>query len=141
MFDRESDVQQNTEISVNWLRINVPSVLTMISGCIVIVVYVQDMKARIDAIEASRAERSAAINREIADIQNQIQQLNNLPLRMDIAEKSIAATNARFDTFINTFGLKVDGMSDKVNALTTKVEVLSQKIDQITPEKKAELLR
>ena len=130
-------MRQDKEVNVNWLRINVPQVVTIVLCTASIIWYVAGLSERITSIETTRETRSAVIDKSFDTVQKQLDGLNNIPLRMDLAEKNISQTNARFDQFLNTFGLKIDAMGDKVNSLGTKVEVLSNKIEQALPEKKA----
>lgn len=141
MVNEEAGMQQSREVNVNWLRINVPSVATIVATGIVVAMYVQNLASKIDAIEQSRTARSDLVDKNFDQIQSQLQPLVNLPYRMGNVEQGLLTTNQRMDTYLQTLGQKIDGVSDRVNGLTTKVEVLSQKIDALTPEKRAEIER
>ncbi len=135
------NMQQSKEVNVNWLRINVPSVATIVATGVVVAMYVQSLASRIEQIEQTRVARSDLVDKNFDQIQAQLQPLVNLPYRMGNVEQGLLTTNQRMDTYLQTLGQKIDGVSDRVNGLTTKVEVLSQKIDALTPEKRAEIER
>lgn len=134
-------MQQNREVNVNWLRINVPSVASIVITGVVVAMYVQGLASRIEQIEQTRTARSNLVDKSFDQIQDQLKPLVNLPYRMGNVEQGLLSTNQRVDTYLQTLGQKIDGVSDRVNGLTTKVEVLSQKIDALTPEKRAEIER
>lgn len=134
-------MQQSREVNVNWLRINVPSVVSIVITGIVVAMYVQGLASRIEQIEQTRTARSNLVDKSFDQIQDQLKPLVNLPYRMGNVEQGLLSTNQRVDTYLQTLGSKIDGVSDRVNGLTTKVEVLSQKIDALTPEKRAEIER
>ncbi len=133
------NMNQNREVNVNWLRINVPSVVSILITGAIVSMYIQSLASRIDQQEQYRVSRSAETDKNFDAIQTQLQPLSNLPYRVNVVEQGLLATNQRVDQYLQTLGAKIDGVSDRVNGLSTKVEVLSQKIDAITPEKKAEL--
>ena len=134
-------MQQSREVNVNWLRINVPSVVSIVVTGIVVSMYIQSLESRIETIEQTRTARSNLVDKNFDQIQDQLKPLVNLPYRMGNVEQGLLSTNQRVDTYLQTLGAKIDGVSDRVNGLTTKVEVLSQKIDALTPEKRAEFRR
>lgn len=132
-------MQQSKEVNVNWLRINVPSVASVVVTGVLVAMYVQSLASAIDNIEQNRAARSDLVDKNFDQIQSQLQPLVNLPYRMGNVEQGLLTTNQRIDQYLRTLGDKIDGVSDRVNGLTTKVEVLAQKIDALTPEKRAEI--
>ena len=137
----ETTMQQSREVNVNWLRINVPSVASIVAVGVGLALYISDLKARIESIEEYRVTRSSATDKSFDQIQKQLEPLTNLPYRVNVVEQGLLATNQRVDQYLQMLGTKIDGVGDRVNGLSTKVEVLSQKIDALTPEKRAELER
>ncbi len=126
-------MNQDREVNVNWLRINVPSIAAIIVAAVTISSYVQSLASDIKKIEDTRQTNKALLDKDIDNIQKKLDNVADAPLRLDLLEKNLAATNARMDTYLQTLGTKIDGVSDRVGSLTTKVEVLAQKIEQITP--------
>ena len=133
------EMQQSKEVSVNWLRINVPSIISIVVAAVTMTMYIQRLETRLDVMEQSQQQRAAASDKNSEDIRQQLQQLSTLPYRMNVVESGLTQTNQRMDQYLQTLGAKIDGMGDRVNSLSTKVEVLSQKIDALTPQKRAEL--
>lgn len=130
-------MNQDREVNVNWLRINVPSVVTIVVTGIVVSGYVQKLSSRLDNVEENNKSRSVIVDKSFDDVKNQLNPLVNLPYRVNNVEQGLLSTNQRMDSYLQTLGVKIDGISDKVNGLTTKVEVLAQKIEALTPENKA----
>lgn len=131
-------MQQSKEVNVNWLRINVPSVAAIVVTGVVVSMYVQNLATKMATVEENGKARSAFVDKNFDQIKDQLNPLVNLPYRMGSIENSLLATNQRMDTYLQTIGVKIDGISDRVNSLSTKVEVLSQKIDTITPESRVD---
>lgn len=132
-------MQQSRQVSLNWLTVNVPSVVSILVVGIGVAMYVQALASKVDKIEENRQVRSAMTDKNFDQMQDQLKPLANLPYRMGIVEQGLLATNQRVDQYLQMLGTKIDGISDRVNGLSTKVEVLSQKIDALTPEKKASI--
>jgi hypothetical protein len=133
----EDSMHQDREVNVNWLRINVPSVAAIVFTGVIVSMYVQNLSNKVVTIEANNKERATLVDKNLDQIKGQLDPLTNLPYRVQSVEQSLISTNQRMDNYLQTLGVKIDGISDKVNGLSTKVEVLSQKIDIITPETKA----
>lgn len=137
------EMHQNREVSVNWLRINVPQIVAILGVGMGVAWYSGDKLAslenRLQAVETIRDRRSDEIDRNFDQIQQQLQPMANMPYRVGVLEQGLLATNQRMDQFLQSLGIKIDGISDRVNGLSTKVEVLSQKIDAISPAKRTDL--
>ncbi|TPJ76895.1 hypothetical protein FJ422_29755 [Mesorhizobium sp. B2-6-3] len=137
------DMHQNREVSINWLRVNIPQIVAILSVGMGLAWYggnkLTSLEGRIEVVEQYRASRSAATDKNFDQIQQQLLPLSNLPYRVGVVEQGLLATNQRVDQYLQMLGAKIDGISDRVNGLSTKVEVLSQKIDAISPSKKAEI--
>lgn len=126
-------MNQDKEVNVNWLRINVPSVVTIVAAAITITGYVQSLANDLKKVEESRVASKALLDRDLTEIKGKLDAVANAPFRLDLLEKNMASTNARMDNYLQTLGNKIDNVSDRVGGLATKVEVLSQKIEAITP--------
>lgn len=133
-----NNVNQDKEVNVNWLRINVPSLVTVVVTGISVAMYIQSMSSRVQTLESNGKSRSDQVDKNFDDIKSALAPLVNLPYRMSSVESNLVVTNQRMDTYLQTIGAKIDGMGDRVSTMSTKVEVLSQKIDSITPEKRAD---
>jgi outer membrane murein-binding lipoprotein Lpp len=134
----EIEMPQSKEVNVNWLRINVPSIAAIVTATVVISMYVQSLSARVATVEENNKSRSTLVDKNFDQIKDQLNPLLNLPFRVGSVEQNLITTNQRMDSYLQTLGVKIDGISDRVNGLTTKVEVLAQKIDSITPDKRAD---
>lgn len=132
-------MQQNREVSVNWLRINVPSVAAAISAAVVITLYVSTLSGKIETMSTTQNTRSLIVDKTLENMSKQLDPLRNVPYRVDRLEAGLLATNNRIDQTMQIVGGKVDSLGERLNDLTTKVEVLANKIDSLTPQNKAEL--
>lgn len=66
---------------------------------------------------------------QIAQLQFQsLQSTNKIVENKATSDEQNKATNARMDRFVETFGGKLDTMTDSLNKLVTRVEVLSSRI-------------
>lgn len=130
-------MNQDKEVNVNWLRINVPSVVTIVVAAMTITGYVQSLAGDLQKIEESRVASKTLLDRDLTEIKGKLDAVANAPFRLDLLEKNMAATNARMDNYLQTLGNKIDNVSDRVGGLTTKVEVLSQKIEALAPQPNA----
>jgi len=129
-------MNQDREVNVNWLRINVPSIAAIVSAAIFISMYVQSLASDVRKIEENRSTSRSLLDKDLDSIKQQLSLVSSAPLRLDLLEKNLAATNARMDNYLQMLGTKIDNIGDRVGGLTTKVEVLSQKIDTITPQER-----
>lgn len=89
--------------------------------------------------DAAAVREIANLSNDVSDIQKQMPQIATLQFQMTRATEQIAenkatseteikATNARIDRLVETFGGKIDLLTDSVNKLVTRVEVLSTRI-------------
>lgn len=139
--DEEMQVQ-STKLNVNWLNFNMPTIAAIVGLGVLFwnsAQSVGEMQAQISGLKESSVARSAVADKKFDDIQQNLVALSNTPYRVGVLEQGLLATNQRMDQFLQSLGIKIDGISDRVNVLSTKVEVLSQKIEAITPAKRAEL--
>lgn len=88
---------------------------------------------------AAAVQEIRKLSDDVKDIQLQMPQIAQLQFQSTQSASQIAenkatsdeqnkATNARMDRFVETFGGKLDLMTDSVNKLVTRVEVLSTRI-------------
>lgn len=126
-------VAQGKSVNVNWLTVNVPSVVTMLLVGIGTAMYVQSLASSVDELKRNSDNRARMVDKILDQITNKLVPLDVIPYRLSSTENALIATNQRMDTYLQGLGVKIDGVSERVNGLTTKVEVLSQKIDTITP--------
>lgn len=127
-------MNQDRELTVNWLRVNIPQIGSIVAATIILSMYIQSLTSDVKKIEENRTTSRALLDKDLDNIKRQLDAVANAPLRLDLLEKGLASTNQRMDTYLQTLGNKIDNVSDRVGGLTTKVEVLSQKIEAITPD-------
>ncbi|WP_156464921.1 hypothetical protein, partial [Mesorhizobium sp. Root552] len=68
----EDAMQQSREVNINWLRINVPSVASIVAVGIVVAMYVQGLASKVDKIEENRQTRSATVDKSLDQIGDQL---------------------------------------------------------------------
>src|SRR5690606_34070768 len=112
-------MNQDKEVNVNWLRINVPSVVTIVAAAITITGYVQSLANDLKKVEESRIASKALLDRDLTEIKGKLDAVANAPFRLDLLEKNMASTNARMDNYLQTLGNKIDNVSDRVGGLAT----------------------
>lgn len=115
------DVKQDTTLTINWLRVNAPSL-----AAIAVAGFVGGNM--LTGIQTS----IATLSQENAAIRAQLQHMQNIPYRVDQAEAAILAANTRVDNLSNTIINQMDLIRRDVNRLTTEVEVLSSRVGILT---------
>lgn len=136
----DDNVQNSSEVSINWYRFNIPSLVTVIVTAIGMVTYVNNLDARLAKVEEYRVTRSAVTDKKFDDIQTALAPLTNMPYRVGILEQQATAINVRIDRFTEILSNTLELIRKDVNGLSTKIEVLSNKVDNLSPEKKAGLI-
>ena len=117
------DMKQDTTLTINWFRMNVPTLLVVIAA------------ATTGATWQTATEAKVAQNaKDIAAIQVKMLVMENLPYRMEQAEKASVNTNVKVDNLSNTIISQMDLIRRDVNRLTTGVEVLSARVGLLTGE-------
>lgn len=137
-------MQQTTQLRINWLNVNVPTVLAVLAAAISIITYFDDMNDRLTSIEQYRESRGRVTDGNFAEIREQLKPLVNVPQEVLGLKAADVVLNARLDrladTIIETLRKDISQVSVKVEVLTTKhdnmstkVEQLGQKLDQLRP--------
>lgn len=141
-----NEMKSDATLTMNWLRMNVPTLLAI--GGLVWYTAQNDaqQEARIDAIEKSRQERSkeadgkfAAINTSVSVLSQRVEPMTNVVYRVGVVESQVVETNKRLDRLQEVLLASIEALRKDVNTMSTRVEVLAQKIDAITPIKRAGL--
>ena len=131
-------MRQDREISVNWLRVNVPQVVAVVLGCSGVIWYVAGLEKTVDKIDTAQGGRTVLVDKTFEAVQKRLDMLENIPLRMDLVERGLQSTNQRVDQYLTTLGAKIDSATSQINSVNTKVEVLNNKVDLLLPEKRAD---
>ena len=117
------DVKQDTTLTINWFRMNVPTLLVVIAA------------ATTGATWQTATEAKVSQNaKDIAALQVKMAVMENLPYRTEQVEKGVANTNVKVDNLSNTIINQMDLIRRDVNRLTTGVEVLSARVGLLTGE-------
>lgn len=141
MADSEgTQVQQSTALRVNWLNVNVPTIVALAGVGWGVATYIDDMGDRLEKVEgqatqseAYRVQRVAQSDKRFDALEVQLDTLNTIPMRVQSVENQIEATNTRLDRLVETLSNNVEMLRKDIAGLTTKVEVLSSKIDTLSP--------
>ena len=117
------DMKQDTTLTINWFRMNVPTLLVVIAA------------ATTGATWQTATEAKVSQNsKDIATLQGKMAVMEGLPYRMEQVEKASVNTNAKVDNLSNTIINQMDLIRRDVNRLTTGVEVLSARVGLLTGE-------
>ena len=117
------DIKQDTTLTINWFRMNVPTLLVVIAA------------ATTGATWQTATEAKVSQNsKDIAALQVKMVVMENLPYRMEQVEKASVNTNVKVDNLSNTIINQMDLIRRDVNRLTTGVEVLSARVGLLTGE-------
>lgn len=115
--DTDMQVKQDTAITWNWFRFNVPTIMA-VGGLVLFVAYgLRDTSTAVASLKVS-----------VDKIEQSIAPLHNYEYRLSRAEDGIKDINSRVDNLSNTMINNIDLIRRDVNRLTTQVEVLSSHI-------------
>lgn len=116
-------MKQDTTLTINWFRMNVPTLLVVVAA------------ATTGATWQTATEAKVSQNaKDIATLQGKMLVMENLPYRMEQVEKASVNTNVKVDNLSNTIINQMDLIRRDVNRLTTGVEVLSARVGLLTGE-------
>lgn len=115
------DMKNDTALTFNWLRVNFPTIATVVGVGLYIGTWQTSIQATLAGLQA-----------ETAGLKAQMQAMTTVPYRVDQAEAAIRDTNGRVDTLSNTIISQMDLIRRDVNRLTTQVEVLSSRVGLLT---------
>lgn len=130
-------MQQTTALRVNWLNVNVPTIVALFGVGWGVVSYISDINSRLEQVEFTQSQGGQQAKEAFNRIQLKLETIDDLPYRMTTVEGQIAATNQRIDRLVESLTNSVELLRKDVGALSTKVEVLTSKIDAISPTKPA----
>ena len=122
---------QNRQVNINWLNVNVPTIVAVLTAVVTIVVYVNRLEGRIAVGETTAAERGKQTDAAFTDIRLQLAPLSTLPYRMQAAETRLDEQGKRIDRISETIVDALDVIRKDINVLSTRVEVQSAKIDEL----------
>lgn len=133
-----SEMKSDPVLTMNWLRMNVPTLLAIGGLVWYTAANNTQMHARIEAIETSRVDRSkeadakfAGINTAVAALSSKVEPLGTVHYRVGVVEGQISETNKRLDRLAETIVQSLDLIRRDINGLSTRVEVMSNKIDSM----------
>lgn len=115
------DMKNDTALTFNWLRVNFPTIATVVGVGLYIGTWQTSIQATLVGLQA-----------ETAGLKAQMQAMTTVPYRVDQAEAAIRDTNGRVDTLSNTIISQMDLIRRDVNRLKTQVEVLSSRVGLLT---------
>lgn len=127
-------MKQDTAVTFNWLRFNVPQIVTMIAGIVGFTLFINN-----GIRDAARMSEELKVS--IQSIQQTIAPLNNLEYRLTRAEGYLSEAHGRIDNLSNTMINNIDLIRRDVNRLTTQVEVLSSQIGMVLGDEKIPVQR
>lgn len=140
------EMQQTTQLRINWLNVNVPTVLAVLAAAVSIITYFDDMNDRLTSIEQYRESRGRVTDGNFAEIREQLKPLINTPQEIVGLKAADVVMNARLDRLADTIietlrkdisqvAVKVEVLTTKHDSTSTKVEELGQKLDRLNPVK------
>lgn len=127
------EMHQTTQLRINWLNVNVPTIVALITAGWWATTYLNGLDFRLQEVEEYRIERSKVTDRKFDLIEDRMQPLSNMPYRVQILETQIIEANKRMDRMAETIINSIDMLRRDVNGLSTRVEVLANKIDTNFP--------
>ncbi|WP_099868242.1 hypothetical protein [Pararhizobium haloflavum] len=137
------DVHQDRAVRLNWITVNVPTIIAIAAGIMAGTWAWAELTSRIATIESAREMRSQAndqkfaeINTSIAGLRQAVTPMDNLSYRVGVLEGSLGETNDRIDRLSETIISSLELIRRDVNGLSTRVEVLSQKIDSMNDDRR-----
>lgn len=113
-----TEMKQDTVVTWNWFRMNVPTILAVAS----VGLYVNNGLLKSD-------ERTIQLERAVERMSSIMEPLSNNSYRLDSAESSIKEAHTRIDNLSNTMINNIDLIRRDVNRQTTQIEVLASKLD------------
>lgn len=122
-------MQQNTSVTVDWLKMNVPTLALLASAVWWLGSGTSETRTRIDAIEQSRQQRSIEAAKQVEILQKDIKNVSDSVTPLTTAIYRIGAIEGQ----LSEANRKSDKLSDAVVNLTTAVGVLNNKIDYLAP--------
>lgn len=132
-------------MAINWTQVNIPTILAVLGVGWGVANYVSKIDNRLGNVEEYRVSRGVQTDKNFADVNRRLDGLastyQDLPIRVNIVEKSIDNVEKRQDRLSELILDSVEGIRKDVNTVGTKVEVLSSKVDDIFPQRKTSLER
>lgn len=116
-------------MAVNWLNVNMPTILTVLTVGAGTVTYINKLEARISASEDYRVMRSAQTDKAFADVGAQLHLMQDLPYRMGQVESNVGNSNTRIDRIADSVLSSVEGLKKDVGTLSTQTQLIGQKQD------------
>jgi hypothetical protein len=136
-------VHQDTAVTVNWLRFNVPQLLAILAATVSITIYVNSLKTdiaveqnKVANMESARAARQVLIDAQISSLTGSLNTLKdtygNLPYRVETNTSAIAQARQDTNTSVDKVVNSIETLRNSVNTLANTVSTQSVKIDDLT---------
>lgn len=117
----EQDVKQDTALTINWLRVNLPTIAAVVGVGFYVGIWQTQIQSTLTSVQV-----------ELTHVKTQLATMQTIPYRIDVAEQALRDTNGRVDALSNTLIGQLDLVRRDVNRLTTSVEVLSSRVGILT---------
>lgn len=129
-------------MAINWSNVNVPTIIAVGTLFWYMAQDNANIKSQLSEQERYAVVRSQATDKNFADLNAQVKQMQDLPFRMGAQEAKTAALWDRVDRLADAilsnqealrkdFNSAVDVIRKDFSGLSTKVEVLDSKMDSI----------
>lgn len=121
----------------------------IISICLGIAVTAFGWGVTYSSIQATAAESNqqiASMNAEIREINAELPKISDLQHQITTVttisaenRQSVKETNARIDRVVESFGGKLDTITDRMNQVVTSLEVLATRINSTVPQRRTSI--
>lgn len=129
-------------MAINWSNVNVPTIIAVGSLFWYMAQDNANIKSQLTEQERFAGVRSQTTDRNFADLNAQVKQMQDLPFRMGAQEAKTGALSDRVDRLADAilanqealrrdFNSAVEVIRKDFSGLSTKVEVLDSKMDSI----------
>lgn len=129
------DMQSNGKLNLNWATFNIPTIIAILTVGWYLATKQERQDARLDAIEASRAQARAENADTLRQLQLKVSGMDNIAYRITVAENGITNVNTRIDRVGESVTERLDRLQESLTALATKIEVLDQRLVSSMPKR------
>ena len=126
------DMKQDATVTINWFRVNFPTIVTVVGAIIVVAMQWSAVNSRLDGLDTDRQERSRIADQNYAVFNSRFDALQNIPYRVGQAEASINETRQRLDQLQQTLLSQIELVRKDLARLTTQFEVMNTRVGILT---------
>jgi chromosome segregation ATPase len=130
--------EDTMQISVRKPEINPAHFIAIVGGALVNAFIIGGVWVSLNRDIADIRQAQERTQKALDDTQQQVSQITPLSFQTTRAleaaaenKKGIEAANARIDRVVESFGGKLDAITESVNKVATQVQVLSSKLDDM----------